>query len=70
MRLESPATKCSKRARRLWSHVKLASTGVIRELSTPETASYSQMTCRTVRVSGSEPFQSAAICGYRGISKT
>eukprot|EP00965_Chrysotila_dentata_P133771 4424284-Pleurochrysis_carterae.AAC.1 len=43
-----------------------ASTGVIRELSTSETASYSQMIARTIRVSGTEPFQSAAIRGYRG----
>eukprot|EP00965_Chrysotila_dentata_P066042 2186507-Pleurochrysis_carterae.AAC.1 len=35
------------------------------ELSTPETASYSHMTARTVRVSGTEPFQSAAMQGYR-----
>ena len=43
-----------------------ASLGVIRELPTLETASYSLMTARTVRVSDSEAFQSAAIRGYWG----
>eukprot|EP00965_Chrysotila_dentata_P084045 2774163-Pleurochrysis_carterae.AAC.4 len=44
--------------------------GVIRELSTTETASYSLMIARIVGVSDSEPFQSAAIRGYRGSRKT
>eukprot|EP00965_Chrysotila_dentata_P181857 6003656-Pleurochrysis_carterae.AAC.1 len=46
-----------------------ASVGLQSELSTTKTASYSLMTARTVGVSNSDPFQSAAIRGYRGSRK-
>eukprot|EP00965_Chrysotila_dentata_P207518 6184168-Pleurochrysis_carterae.AAC.1 len=45
----------------------MASTGSIRGVSTPETASYSQMTAPTVRVSGTELFQSAAMQGNNSV---
>eukprot|EP00965_Chrysotila_dentata_P190573 6173973-Pleurochrysis_carterae.AAC.3 len=47
-----------------------ASLGITIELSTMKTASYSLMTARTVKVSGTEPFQSAAIRGIENLGKT
>eukprot|EP00965_Chrysotila_dentata_P249277 6208818-Pleurochrysis_carterae.AAC.4 len=44
-----------------------ASSGVIRELSATETASYSLMTARTVGISDSKPFQAAAIRGNKSV---
>eukprot|EP00965_Chrysotila_dentata_P199321 6179307-Pleurochrysis_carterae.AAC.1 len=46
-----------------------AGTGITIEFSTLGTASYSQMTARTVRVSGTEPFQSAAMQRYQEYRK-
>eukprot|EP00965_Chrysotila_dentata_P066783 2210845-Pleurochrysis_carterae.AAC.1 len=65
--LQNLATKCSEWARRLQSHVRPV-LGVVRELSTLETANYSQMTARNFRASGSKPFQSAAIRGVRDLN--
>eukprot|EP00965_Chrysotila_dentata_P071984 2378198-Pleurochrysis_carterae.AAC.1 len=58
-----------KRAGAATTVARQSSVGCKRELSTTETASYSLMTARTVRVSDSEPSQLAAMQGYRGSRK-